>query len=85
MRRVPIATICRRMTSTSRIRPRRDAPGSSQQHIAMPIPAIVATPSIAQPKAAYRVLGALSASHMINDMMQSLILAMYPILKGISP
>ncbi|HEY2561703.1 MAG TPA: MFS transporter [Caldimonas sp.] len=34
------------------------------------------------PKAAYRVLGALSTSHMVNDMMQSLILAMYPILKG---
>ncbi len=34
------------------------------------------------PKAVYGVLGAISASHMINDMMQSLILAMYPILKG---
>ncbi len=34
------------------------------------------------PKAAYGVLGAISASHMVNDMMQSLILAMYPILKG---
>ena len=34
------------------------------------------------PKAEYRVLGAISASHMVNDMMQSLILAMYPILKG---
>ena len=32
--------------------------------------------------AAYRVLGAISVSHMVNDMMQSLILAMYPILKG---
>lgn len=28
------------------------------------------------------VLGALTASHLINDMMQSLILALYPILKG---
>ena len=36
----------------------------------------------AAPKAEYRVLGAISASHMVNDMMQSLILAMYPILKG---
>ena len=34
------------------------------------------------PKAAYGVLGAISVSHMVNDMMQSLILAMYPILKG---
>jgi FSR family fosmidomycin resistance protein-like MFS transporter len=38
----------------------------------------------ASPKAkpVYGVLGALSTSHMVNDMMQSLILAMYPILKG---
>jgi len=36
----------------------------------------------APPGVAFRVLGALSVSHMINDMMQSLILAMYPILKG---
>jgi MFS transporter, FSR family, fosmidomycin resistance protein len=33
-------------------------------------------------KASFRVLGAISASHLINDMMQSLILAIYPILKG---
>jgi FSR family fosmidomycin resistance protein-like MFS transporter len=31
---------------------------------------------------AFRVLGAISVSHLLNDMMQSLILAMYPILKG---
>lgn len=30
----------------------------------------------------FRVLGAISASHFLNDMMQSLILAMYPLLKG---
>jgi FSR family fosmidomycin resistance protein-like MFS transporter len=30
----------------------------------------------------FRVLAAISTSHMINDMMQSLILAIYPILKG---
>ena len=40
------------------------------------------TPSADRPKAAFRVLGAISASHMINDMMQSLIVAIYPILKG---
>ncbi len=33
-------------------------------------------------KPAFAILGALSTSHMINDMTQSLILAMYPILKG---
>ncbi|HEY2257522.1 MAG TPA: MFS transporter [Variovorax sp.] len=32
--------------------------------------------------ASFGVLGAISASHLINDMMQSLILAIYPILKG---
>jgi FSR family fosmidomycin resistance protein-like MFS transporter len=31
---------------------------------------------------ALRVLGAVSASHLINDMMQSLILAIYPVLQG---
>jgi FSR family fosmidomycin resistance protein-like MFS transporter len=37
-------------------------------------------PAAAQP--AFGILGAISCSHMVNDMMQSLILAMYPILKG---
>src|SRR3569833_3119279 len=37
-------------------------------------------PEAAQP--ALRVLTALSTSHLVNDMMQSLILAMYPVLKG---
>jgi len=35
-----------------------------------------------RPGTTFRVLGAISASHLINDMMQSLILAIYPILKG---
>jgi len=30
----------------------------------------------------YRVLGALSASHLVNDMMQSLLVSIYPLLKG---
>ena len=33
-------------------------------------------------KATYPILGAISASHLVNDMMQSLILALYPVLKG---
>lgn len=43
-----------------------------------------ATPAFAieHRPAALRVLGAVSASHLINDMMQSLILAIYPILQG---
>lgn len=36
----------------------------------------------AKPQASFGVLGAISASHLINDMMQSLILAMYPVLQG---
>lgn len=40
----------------------------------------VATSQKARP--AFGILAAISSSHMINDMMQSLILAMYPILKG---
>ncbi len=32
--------------------------------------------------ASFRVLGAISTAHLINDMMQSLIIAIYPILKG---
>ena len=36
-----------------------------------------------QPRAtSFRVLGAISTAHLINDMMQSLIIAIYPILKG---
>jgi FSR family fosmidomycin resistance protein-like MFS transporter len=48
--------------------------------------AIASTPSAAaqaEPvRPSFRILGALSASHMVNDMMQSLIVAMYPVLKG---
>ena len=39
-------------------------------------------PSTGATTTSFGVLGAISTSHMINDMMQSLILAMYPILKG---
>src|SRR6185312_4263446 len=46
---------------------------------AFTVPPIAASPRRA---VAFRVLAAISASHMINDMMQSLILAIYPILKG---
>lgn len=36
----------------------------------------------ARPGVAFGILGAISASHLLNDMMQSLILAMYPVLQG---
>ena len=45
---------------------------------------VIATSSQAEPVAATRfnVLGAISFSHFLNDMMQSLIVAIYPLLKG---
>lgn len=43
----------------------------------------VRAPTAARPQtASFGILAAISAAHMINDMMQSLILALYPILKG---
>ena len=39
-------------------------------------------PPPARRGASFRVLGAISTAHLINDMMQSLIIAIYPILKG---
>lgn len=41
-----------------------------------------AAPDAVKHETAYRILGAISLSHFLNDMMQSLILAMYPLLKG---
>jgi len=42
-----------------------------------------ATTALPRPaRTSFRVLGAISAAHLINDMMQSLIIAIYPILKG---
>ena len=46
---------------------------------AAPSPAGSAAPQ----RTVYRVLGAISFSHMLNDMIQSLILAIYPMLKDI--
>ena len=45
------------------------------------VPAAAASPA-SPAKATYPILGAISASHLVNDMMQSLILALYPVLKG---
>ena len=39
-------------------------------------------PTAQKSKPAFGVLASISSAHMVNDMMQSLILAMYPILKG---
>ena len=43
--------------------------------------ATVSPPALVS-KTSFGILGAISASHLINDMMQSLILAIYPVLKG---
>lgn len=43
---------------------------------------VPAAPPPTKPKPALGILGSISSAHMVNDMMQSLILAMYPILKG---
>lgn len=43
---------------------------------------VTATTSIEKHNPAFNVLGAISFSHLLNDMIQSLILAIYPILKG---
>lgn len=54
---------------------------ASREHLPVIAPATMST---AAPKvgAHYRVLGAISFSHVLNDMMQSLIVAIYPLLKG---
>ncbi|MEO6748871.1 MAG: MFS transporter [Casimicrobiaceae bacterium] len=44
--------------------------------------ALAKSAAIPAPQTSFRILGALSFSHMVNDMVQSLILAIYPILKG---
>ena len=36
----------------------------------------------AEPRTAYGILGAISFAHLLNDMIQSLVLAIYPVLKG---
>jgi MFS transporter, FSR family, fosmidomycin resistance protein len=47
-------------------------------------PAAPAVPAVsaAPPRTAFAVLGAISFSHLLNDLIQSLILAIYPILKS---
>ena len=42
----------------------------------------LASPASAPHSTRYRVLGAISFSHMLNDMMQSLMIAIYPLLKN---
>ena len=53
---------------------------ASLSNLAMEEPAVPAASR--NEGTAYRVIGAISFSHLLNDMIQSLILAIYPILKG---
>ncbi|WYX08010.1 MFS transporter [Achromobacter xylosoxidans] len=44
-------------------------------------PAAAPQPAVADPSTAFAVLGAISAAHLMNDMIQSILLAIYPMLK----
>ena len=46
------------------------------------VESLAATASPAEPRTAFAVLGAISFAHLLNDMIQSLIVAIYPILKS---
>jgi len=56
------------------------APGGAAPRGAAPESAAHAVAHVAQTR--FKVLGAISFSHFLNDMMQSLIVAIYPLLKG---
>ncbi len=46
------------------------------------LPKAAAAPASRVAQTRFRVLGAISFSHFLNDMMQSLVVAIYPLLKG---
>src|SRR3984957_10713850 len=56
-----------------------DTPGVDNSSTAAPN---ATAPVIAQAQTRFKVLGAISFSHYLNDMMQSLIVAIFPLLKG---
>ena len=49
---------------------------------AMPLSSAATAPPAAEERTQFTVLGAISFSHLLNDMIQSLILAIYPLLKS---
>jgi FSR family fosmidomycin resistance protein-like MFS transporter len=55
---------------------------SSLSPVALPVLPSAAAAEHAEPKTEFSIIGAISFSHLLNDMIQSLILAIYPILKG---
>jgi len=69
--------------------PARSDMTSTLQQLEPPIPpgaaAVTQEPAASarpQDRTAFRVLGAISVAHLMNDMIQSLLLAIYPLLKG---
>jgi len=50
--------------------------------ITEPAPALSGSPASPQARTSFGILGAISVSHLLNDMLQSLILAIYPLLQS---
>ncbi|KAG1251124.1 hypothetical protein G6F65_018478 [Rhizopus arrhizus] len=55
--------------------------GVTDASIPAPAAAQAATPAASDPSTAFKVLGAISVAHLMNDMIQSILLAIYPMLK----
>src|SRR6201995_1344961 len=72
------------LSFSRRSKPERRETGRDLIPKIAPMSSTAATlPRSSQPaKTSFRVLGAISTAHLINDMMQSLIVAIYPVLKG---
>jgi FSR family fosmidomycin resistance protein-like MFS transporter len=52
------------------------------QNATQPLSSLQAAPAPSAEKTGFRILGAISFAHFLNDMIQSLILSIYPLLKG---
>lgn len=56
-------------------------PAAALPDDAAPVAAPASQPAVADPSTAFAVLGAISVAHLMNDMIQSILLAIYPMLK----
>lgn len=56
-------------------------PAAALPDDAAPVAAPAPQPAVADPSTAFAVLGAISVAHLMNDMIQSILLAIYPMLK----
>ncbi|MGH8819551.1 MAG: MFS transporter, partial [Achromobacter pestifer] len=61
--------------------PQNSVAGVSDAAIPAPASVQAATPAASDPSTAFKVLGAISVAHLMNDMIQSILLAIYPMLK----